>query len=1074
MRPMTHICVGSELRYPNYMALLTLPIDFPSTLWYNTTKVYPRKDDKPMMNQNAYIQRTYRKFDNVLERYAAHIFCPIADLTEVTAYQTDEHLRLPPDAELCTPIKPGTPWGHEYGNLWLHATVTVPDCAGGEILCAIPDTGAVEVLCYRDGKPAGIINSKNNFLGGMHSAMFITDHAKAGETITLDFECYAGHDCLGCAPYSNYGKDRAQADFTKQYNGIALCVLDKTFRDFCFDLSSVLQIARLPENNFTAIKAHECLMDAFPYLIQDTAYATVEELKESAEKILPILQPALTKHPGGDRSRGFVGVVGHSHIDTAWLWPVSETIRKCARTYAEVLTLMDMYPDYTFIQSSALHLDWMREYYPAIFEGIKKRVAEGRYDPNGGVWVECDCNITSGESMVRQFLYGQRYTEKYLNYRSDAFWLPDTFGYNGAIPQIMKGAGVKYFYTTKMAWADLNTFPADTFVWRGIDGSEVMVHLNRMEVIPDVSTMNMAVNEIRDKHSNDSRMMAYGFGDGGGGPTYGMLEYMKRTKDLEGLPTIEPVTASSFMQKLEERRDRLPLFDGELYLEYHRGTLTQMHEVKKNNRYAEIALRNMELFGILTGKTDKDERDEMYKVLLKNQFHDILPGTCIPKVYEIAFPEMRELIAKADGITADYASSMVKADEKKLSLYNPLSFDRNDHTILDGAHHFADATSQVYTDMDGHEKTIVETAIPAMSAITLTAGDAKETTSVFCRKDNNLCTPFYNVTFDENGYISALFDKRAKREVKKPGGASLGTLWFGECLCTNWSNWEIEDDIFKKLFAVTDCLSTEVVADGNVEYRVRSTYRLSKKSTAVVDTIFYAKNPRIDYEVKVDWNETTALLKAGFDVNIRSAFVKNEIQFGHVDRPTTRNTSLEAAKFEVCNHRWSDLSESRYGVAVLNDCKYGISVEESDMRLTLLKGCYRPDPISDNGVHTMTYSLLPHTGAFAAETVVYPAYELNYKPVVVPGVLDVAPLFTIDAPNVLCEAVKAAEDMDAYVLRLYECERNTTTCTIALPGARCVTVTNLLEEDGVELPIIDGKVEVEFHPFEIKTIVVER
>ena len=1028
-----------------------------------------------MMNQTPYIQRTYRKFDNVLERYAANIFLPIGVVEDVVGYQTDEHLRLPPAATDMTPICPGAAWGHEYGNLWLHCEITVPAIADGQILCAIPDAEAVEILCYRDGKPSGIINSKNNFLGGMHSAMFITDNAKAGEGFTLDFECYAGHDCLGCSPYSCYGMDKAQQDFTKHFHGICLCVLDTTFRDFCFDLSTVLQIARLPENNFTAMKAHECLMNAFPHLIQDTAYATVDELRESAKTILPLLAPALEKHPGGDRSRGFIGLMGHSHMDTAWLWPVSETIRKCARTYAEALTLMDMYPDYTFIQSSALHLSWMKDYYPAIFEGIKQKVAEGRYEPNGGVWVECDCNVTGGESMVRQFLYGQRFTEQNLGYRSDAFWLPDTFGYNGAIPQIMLGSGVKYFYTTKMSWSDLNTFPADTFVWRGIDGSEVMTHLNRMHVIPDVPTLNMAVNEIRDKHSNDSRLVAYGYGDGGGGPTYGMLEYMKRVKDLDGMPTIEPVTASSFMQKLEERRDKLPLYDGELYLEYHRGTLTQMHDVKKNNRNAEIALRTMELFGVLTGKTDKDERDEMYKILLKNQFHDILPGTSIPKVYEIAFPEMRELIAKANGITDNYAAAMATADDTKLSLYNPLSFARHDHAVLDGAHTFADAIAQTYTDVDGNEKTVVETNIPAMGTLTLTAGTTKAAAGAFSVNGNVLTTPLYIVTFDDHGYISSLIDRRVNREVKKAGGASLGTLWFGECLCTDYDNWEIEDDIFQKLFAVTELLSHEVVADGAVEYRVRNTYKLSKNSTAVVDTVFYANDPRIDYEVKLCWHESHALLKAGFDVNIRAGFVKNEIQFGHVERPTTRNTSLEAAKFEVCNHRWSDLSESRYGVAVLNDCKYGISVEESDMRLTLQKGCYRPDPISDNGVHYMTYSLLPHMGAFAAENVVYPAYELNYKPVVIPGVVENKPLFTIDAPNVICEAVKAAEDIEnAYVLRLYECERNTTSCILDLPGARRVTVTNLLEEDGVELPIVDGKVNVAFHPFEIKTIVVEK
>ncbi len=1032
------------------------------------------------MNHTPYIRRTYQKYDNVLERYAAHIFTPIGKAEAVTAIETDEHLRKPPVS--ANPIEPGTAWGHAYGNLWLHTEITVPAEAAGKILCAIPETGAVEVLCFRNGKPAGIINSKNQFLGGMHSAMFVAGKAVAGETVTLDFECYAGHDCLGCGPYDNYGKEVAQTNFTKHYHGITLCVMDETFRDFCFDLSTVLQLARMPENNFVAITAHECLMDAFPYLIQDVAYVTEEELREAAEKILPILARALEKQPGGDRSRGYIGLIGHSHMDTAWLWPVSETIRKCARTYSQALNLMDLYPDYTFIQSSALHLDWMREYYPDIFEGIRQKVAEGRYEPNGGVWVECDCNVTGGESMVRQFLYGQRFTKKYLGYLSDAFWLPDTFGYNGAIPQIMQKSGVKYFYTTKMSWSDLNTFPADTFVWRGIDGTEVMTHLNRMHLTPDVNTLRGAVDEIRDKHSNDSRLAAYGYGDGGGGPTYGMLEYMDRVKDLPGLPTIEPTTVSAFMQRLEQRRDRLPLYDGELYLEYHRGTLTQMHNVKKNNRLAEIALRNMELFGVLSGKTDMGKRDEMYKILLKNQFHDILPGTSIQKVYDICVPEMENLIKEADGITADCAASLATDKPGTITLYNPLSFDRQDVVVLDGTLTFDGQYVQHYTDALGNEKTAVLAEMGAMNTMVLENGTAATRECPFVAEGNVLTTPLYVATFDENGYIASLIDRRNGREVKKPGATSLGTLWFGENLCTNYDNWEIEDDIFKKLFPVTKLLSREVVSVGSLAYRIRAKYQLSKHSTALVDTVFYADNARIDYEVTLDWHESHALLKAGFDVNIRSALVKNEIQFGHVDRPTTRNSGLEAAKFEVCNHRWSDLSENRYGVAVLNDCKYGISVEESHMMLTLHKGCYRPDPVSDNGVHTMVYSLLPHTGGFDATTVVYPAYALNYKPVAVNGVLDVAPLFQIapanvfdNASNILCEAVKAAEDKEnAYVLRLYECERNATACMLTVPGAKKVYETNMLEEDGVELPVVDGKVVLNFHPFEIKTILVER
>ena len=1028
------------------------------------------------MNNDKYIERTHKKIEAVLELYAAHIFRTVGAPDKVYAYHTTEHLRKPPVAEQMTEIVPGTKWGEEWGNMWLHTSFTVPAELEGEQLCVIPDVNALEILCFKNGKPAGIINSKNQFLGGMHSAMFVEASAKAGSTVELDFECYAGHDCLECMPYENYDRDEtAPQDFTRLYEGVRMVVVDKAIRDFVFDTATALQLARLPGENFAGMKAHQCLMAAFPYLIQDVRQATEEELRISAAKVSEILAPALVKGTG-ERSRGKVAVVGHSHMDTAWLWPVAETIRKCARTYSQALTLMGLYPEYTFIQSSVLHLDWMREYYPDIFEEIKQKVAEGRYEPNGGVWVECDCNITGGESMVRQFLYGQRYTMKHLGYKSDSFWLPDTFGYSAAIPQIMLGSGVKYFYTTKMDWNDLNKFPAHTFSWRGLDGSEVLTHLNRTHFIPNVQQLTNMVGELVDKRSCDMRLAAYGFGDGGGGPTYAMLEFLKRTKDLNGMPEIESTTISKFMQEVEdEHKENLPVYDGELYLELHRGTLTQMHQVKKNNRNAEIALHNLELFNVLSGKAVNENLDVLYKTLLKNQFHDILPGTSIPRVYEIAIPEMFELIDKANAETQGYAGEMATAAENTVSLYNPLSFDRNDVVTLDGEHGVEGAEAQVYTDFDGNTKTAFKVSIPAMESVALKLTPSAATKSAFKVEGNVLTTPFYQATFDANGYISELIDLQADRQVNREGGAPLGTLWSGEDMPFVWDNWDIDDDIFSKLHPITDMISREVVTDGSVEYRVRTQYKVGKKSTATVDTVFYADNRRIDYDVKVDWNERHTLLKAGFDVNIRSAFVKNEIQFGHLDRPTTRNSSLEASKFEICNHKWSDLSETHYGVAILNNCKYGLSAEGSDLRLTLHKGGCRPDPFTDNGVHTMTYSLLPHMGAFDAETVIQPAYELNYQPVVVEGELKAPKLFSINNPGVICEAVKSAEDVEgAYVLRLYEAERNAANCTLTLNGAKAAWVTNMLEEKQEELAIMDGQIKLKFRPFEIKTIMVQR
>ena len=1027
------------------------------------------------MRNERYIDRTHKKIEAVLELYAKHIFQTVAQAENVLGMQTGEHLRKPPKAEEMQPMVPGTEWGCEYGNLWLRTSFTVPETLAGQQLCVIPDVHAAEILCFKNDVPAGIINSKNDFLGGNHSAMFLEADAVPGTTIDIALECYAGHDCPGTQPYEFYDWNGVvPEDYVHKYEGVRIVVLDKVFRDFCFDTATVLQMANMPGENFMSMKAHQALMAAFPYLIQDTREATVEELRESAAKVSEMLAPALEKGTG-DLSRGRVFVVGHSHMDTAWLWPVEETIRKCARTYSQALTLMDLYPEYTFIQSSVLHLDWMRQYYPDIYEKICQRVAEGRYEPNGGVWVECDCNITGGESMVRQFVYGQRYTKEHLNYMSDSFWLPDTFGYSAAIPQIMRGCGVKYFYTTKMDWGDLNKFPAHSFVWRGLDGSEVISHLNRTHFIPDVNFLTTMTKELVDKRSSDMRLAAYGYGDGGGGPTYGMLEFLKRTQGLDGVPVVQPTTISAFMQEMEKNVDELPVYDGELYLELHRGTLTQMHEVKKNNRDAEIAMHNLELFNVLSGKPMNENRDDLYKIILKNQFHDIIPGTCIQRVYDIAIPEMYRTIAAIRKETDAYMKDMAKEQEEVVSLYNPLSFDRKDVISLDGAHSFENVASQVYTDWNGAEKTALAVEIPAMESVTLRKGASANQESPFQVEGNVLTTPFYRATFDENGYISELIDLEADREVHRRGGNPLGTFYIGEDMPYTWDNWDIDDDIFSKLKPVKSLLTREVVSNGSVEYRVRSSYSLGKRSRIDVDTVFYAASRRIDFEVKMDWSEKHALLKAGFDVNVRSAFVKNEIQFGHMDRPTTRNTSLEAAKFEVCNHKWSDLSETRYGVAILNNGKYGISAEGSDLRLTLHKGGQKPDPFTDNGVHTTVYSLLPHIGAFDAETVIRPAYELNYQPLCVEGELNTPKLFDLSHPGVICETVKVAEDVaGAYVLRLYEAERNTANCELTLADAKAVWVTNMLEEKQEQLNVVDGKVKLTFRPFEIKTILVER
>lgn len=1020
------------------------------------------------------------KLKNCNNIYSNLIFNKVGELCDTVKLETSAHLRSVP-ADGWENFNDPFRWGGEWQNLWVKGSVTVPAGAAGKKLYAVAKTGAVEILYFINGKPAGLFNSKGDYIGAVHSAELITANAVPGDSFDLAFECYAGHHCAGTQPYERYGEsgdDYSNEEFKRSYEVIDICVMDDMVKDFVFDLKAVLQLSEvLPDNDFMRGKAANALEGVFEAIYQYPAHYPTEVWREALIKCCEIMKPVLAEK-GNDGQRGHVGIIGHSHMDTAWLWPVTETIRKCARTFSNALNLMEQYPGYKFIQSSALHLDWMRRYYPDIFEGIKKQTAAGNYEPNGGVWVECDCNITSGELMVRQFLRGQLFTRKYLNYTSDSFWLPDTFGYNAAIPQIMRESEVKYFYTTKIAWGDLNNFPYDTFIWRGIDGSDVITHFNIMHCFPDVSTTVSAINGLKDKQVYDHRLLTFGFGDGGGGPTFGMLEDVKRTMGLAGVPEQYYTTVSDFMKGIEKNAVNLPIYSSELYLETHRGTLTQMHDIKRNNRKAEYALRDMEYFNVLTGGVKCSRSDELYDLLLKNQFHDILPGTSINAVNDLARKEVTGIIADAKKIASDYAGKLTEGGG--ITLFNTLSFDRSDSVYLENVEGSLEgADNQHITDVLGRKILIAGNFdLPAFGAKSFKLTDMCEPDSVnpFKFKNNVLTTPFAVVKIGNNGGIESLIDTVSGREVRRAGSEPLNTFYMGEDMPQMYDDWNIDDDQQIKMKPAGKLISSEVAAVGPIEFRIRSVYKLSELTKLTQDMIFHANTPQIDFHTLIDWNDKHQLLKVGFDVDIMSSTVKNEIQFGHIDRPTTRNNSFETSKYEVCNHKWTDISESRFGIAILNDCKYGISAKGSDMRLSLHRSGIRPDTTGDSGVHEMTYSLLPHTGAFSVDNVVKAAYMLNIPAFAASGSLaaDIASPILVDASNIIVEAVKPAELAEnAYIVRLYEAERNKTACMLTFPAdVKKVYATNMLEDIKEELAIVDGKADVEFGPFQIRTFML--
>jgi len=1023
-----------------------------------------------------YNNRLLEKLDRAFDKYHKKSYIKLFEAANVKKHITKEHLRSVPTKNWFKVTK-GEEWGGRWMNMWVRFNLKVTADIADIPLYIGPDMTYREGLVFINGKPCGLLNN------GDHFYHLITEGAPEGTEYDIAIEFYAGHPCAGEHPYLNYGLEGDPCEYKQVYNCINICTVNKKLWKFSIGGRCLQQIAfDFDDSNGLKRRALEALEEIYEILPIHPQFVSDEDVDGFIDKCIEIIDrfKSDTKTDVGSQSRPTFGLIGHSHMDTAWLWPVSETIRKCARTYANALHLMELYPEYKFIQSSALHSEWMKEHYPSIFEDMKKRVAEGRYEPNGGVYVECDCNITSGEAMIRQFLKGQMFTRENFGYTSDSFWLPDTFGYSAAIPQIMKGSAVKYFYTTKISWNDLNAPFVDTFKWRGIDGTEVLTHYNVTHCHPDPRDINRnEKTEMRCPQVGNKKFYAYGYGDGGGGPFAEMIEEARFSSGVDGMPNIYHTTASDFMKMLEKDIDKYPTHTGELYLELHRGTLTQMHEVKRGNRKTELAMRDTEYFNVLSGLKKDPDADKKLKTLLKNQFHDILPGSSINEVNVQAIAEFKELISQYKELTAKYSEKLVNKAEKEVTVFNTLSFDRNDDIYLENIRGgVKGAKNQKFTDLNGKKITAVGgVKVPAFAAKTLSLTDGySKGKSAFVYDGTNLETPFAYIVFDENGAISSYINKKTGRQLKKADGEALNTFWLAEDVPNMWDNWDIELDTFMKLKPEMRLVSRELVSEGPVQLRIRSEYKIGKRSSIKQDMIFHANSEQIDFHTIIDWDEPHTLLKVGFDVDIWSNTVKNEIQYGHLERPTTRNNSVEAAKFEVCNHKWTDISESRFGVAVLNDCKYGISVENGNLRLSLHRGGRHPDTTNDRGVHEVTYSFLPHEGALAAENVIQPSYMLNVPVVVAEGSAKNEKSFMeISASNVICEAVKYAEYAEkTFVVRLYECERNRTTTNVKFAKkVKKVYVSNMLEDIIEELPVVNNSVDLTFRPFEIKTLMVE-
>ena len=961
-------------------------------------------------------------------------------------------------------------------HYWFRTKAVVPQSFEGKSVWMKIRTQIEE---WDDGKnPQFLVFVNGEVIQGAdmnHRDIWLRPEAVGGEELVIDIQAYTG-------------------TLHREFNFLVdLYVRDEEINRFYYDLLIPLQaFPRMGEDNKTRMDIQTVLNEAINLLDMRLPYSP------KFYQTLAQAQAYLTENLYG-KMAGYEDIIatciGHTHIDVAWWWTVAQTREKVVRSFATVLKLMEEFPNYKFMSSQPVLYYFLKQRYPELYEKIKQRIAEGRWETEGGMWLEADCNLTSGESLVRQFLHGKRFFREEFNQDNKILWLPDVFGYSGALPQIMRKSGIDYFMTTKLAWNQINRIPNDTFVWRGIDGSEILTHLittTGVDQDPKQSfftTYNGLLHpgaimggweRYQNKEINNDILVCYGYGDGGGGPTRNMLETSQRMEQgIVGIPKVRQATARTYFDELSERvkdNRRLETWEGEFYFEYHRGTYTSMGRNKKGNRRSEQLLMDLELLGVLNGDYPHEADTRLWRdIVLLNQFHDILPGSSIAEVYEVTKAEYEAL---ADEVKAgiDQRLTALAGKGEAVTVFNTLGFDRDDVVRL------GDVSASALKDADGTVYPVQQTesgavayikGIPSKGYKALMAAEA-QAASPFTRSDEyHLETPFYSIALDATGAFTSIFDKENDREVLKPG--QVARIRCYEDKPIYYDNWDIDMYYTEKSWAVDELKSLRWIADGAVETVLELVFDCC--GSEILQKIhFYADTRRIDFETKIDWKLHQHLLKAEFPVDIHADEATFEVQFGNVKRKTHTNTSWDKARFESCAQKWMDFSEGHYGVSLLNDCKYGHSVNDGVIGLTLLKSGVEPHPNADVEVHEFTYSLLPHAESWQQAGTVQEAYKLNQSAYAVIGgeAGKAASFASVNKRNVILETVKAAENGEGTVLRLYECENARTKVTVTLPeGTKAAYLTNLLEEIESELDVVDNAVTFTIKPYEIITVLVK-
>jgi alpha-mannosidase len=779
----------------------------------------------------------------------------------------------------------------------------------------------------------------------------------------------------------------------------------------------------------------------------------IDEASSAAAEARKLLKPLLDKPANASSHKVFA--VGHAHIDSAWLWPVRETVRKCARTFSNVLDLMDRDPSFTFACSSAQQLSWMKQFYPQVFSGIKKRVAEGRFIPVGGMWVESDTNMIGSEAMARQFVYGQKFFKEEFGMTATEVWLPDSFGFSGALPQVGAAAGAKYFFSQKMSWNDTNRMPHHTFNWEGIDGSRLFSHFTPVDTYnSDLGQADLAKTERQysDKGASNMSMVPFGWGDGGGGPTREMLAAGERASNLEGSPKVQLSTPLEFFEQASRDYLSPPVWFGEMYLEYHRGVYTSQLKTKQGNRRNEHLLREAELWcstaAVRVGKKyPTKEIESAWQSILLMQFHDILPGSSIAWVHQEAERKHEEVRVLLEKLIADSLTSLSGEGDIEYH-FNASPVSMHGVASLGGA---------------------VATKPQPSSNVASDSG-------VFSIENQHLI-----VRIDGDGIITSIYDRAQSREVIPTGGAANVVQIYRD-LPTNWDAWDIEPHYNNNVTEIRNVDSIELISDSaeGAGLRITRSFGQSKISQ---DVILLHDSDVIEITSNIDWHETHKLMKLAFAVDVQTAKATSEIQFGHIERPIHTNTAWDVARFETCAHRWLQVAEPNFGVTVANDSTYGHDITRKQLesgrsyvqiRESILRSPVYPDPNTDQGNQTVKTSLKIGSGITDS---IAEGYRLNLGLRSHRGAKPVEPLISVANSNVMVESVKLAEDGSSdLIVRLYEGTGSRVSVSISVNfDYSRVALVDLLENE-LESPPADlqaheaGALRLELRPFKIATL----